>query len=394
VLSPTGTGKEAIASGISKLFASLSASVPSVIDRNGPSYIQSAPGLIKALAKSPCFVSIIGEVGLRLAAMASPKASPNDKLTMAVLLDCYAKSGHGHILGAMAYSDKEKNIPAIDSPALTIVGEGVPESFYAAVDETHIASGLLPRFLAFENNKPRPYLNRNPASFPNPAMVQTLADLTAACLVAANGRRLAGIVGFDAEAAATFGQFEPWVTNQINAANAEVPRQLWNRAYVKALKLAALCAVGRNYVEPIISQWEAMWATRLVVDQTNAMLKRFASGEVGEVAGNHVKQQNEVLRIIRQYVTGPYNEKYHGTEAMHQEKVVTLAYISKRLSPTSAFMHDKQGATAAIHRTIKTLRESDIIRELPQSQMLQKFGTNARAFCVSDPHEVLHVDGP
>lgn len=168
VLSPTGTGKEAIAGGISKLFASLSATVPSIIDRNGPGYIQSAPGLIKALAKSPCFVSVIGEVGLRLAAMASPKASPNDKLTMAVLLDCYAKSGQGHILGAMAYSDKEKNIPAIDSPALTVVGEGVPESFYAAVDETHIASGLLPRFLAFENNKPRPYLNRKPGELPQP----------------------------------------------------------------------------------------------------------------------------------------------------------------------------------------------------------------------------------
>lgn len=393
VLSPTGTGKEAIASGMSKLFAAVAATVPAIMDRSGPGYIQSGPGLIKALAKSPCFVCVIGEVGLRLPVIASPRANANDKLALAVLLDCYAKSGHGHILGAMAYSDREKNIPAIDSPALTIVGEGVPESFYSAIDESHIASGLLPRFLAFENRKPRPYLNRDPVSIPNLAMVQILADISASCLAAANARRLVGEVGFSAGAAAIFARFEPWVTDQVNAAGGEVARQLWNRTYVKALKLAALSAVGRNYLAPVISEQEAMWATTLVVDQTNAMLGRFASGEVGEEAGNETKQINEVVRVIGQYLAAEYQryEKFGGSFEMHRDGVITEAHISRRLGRLPAFAKDRVGATGALKRTIKALLEADDLREIPAAQMLQKYGCKPRAFVASNPHRFVGI---
>jgi hypothetical protein len=385
VLSPTGTGKEAIAAGISKLFGAVAASVPSVLKRLGPSYIQSAPALIKALAQSPCFVWLIGEVGLRMAVMAGPKANPNDKLTMAVMLDCYGKSGHGYVLGAIVYSDRDKNVPAINSPALTIIGEGVPETFYEAVDETHIASGLLPRFLAFENQSRRPYLNRRPAAYPDPDMVQTLADLTKVCLTAQDSGRLAGDVGFDTGGADTFARFEPWVTDQINAAHSEVTRQLWNRAYVKALKLAALSAVGRNYLAPIITLEEAMWATSLVVDQTNAMLAKFTSGDVGEVGGNQLKQQSEVIRVIREYMTSAWLNKYHGTAEMHRDGVVTLAHIQQRLYGTAAFKRDRIGAREAIVRTVKSLLDADTIREVPQKQMVEKYGRHPRSFVVSDP---------
>ncbi len=90
--------------------------------------------------------------------MASPQASVHMKGLERVLLQVYSKSGKGNMLDPMAYSDKEKNTPAIASPSLTIIGESVPERFYEVLDEAMIASGLLPRFMCFEYKGKREYL--------------------------------------------------------------------------------------------------------------------------------------------------------------------------------------------------------------------------------------------
>lgn len=390
LLAATGMGKEAIAGGISRLLASVGASVPSAVDFKGPGQIASAPGMIKWLDKKPCVVSIIGEFGLKLKAMSSAKASPNDIALKAVLLELYSKSGAGNILDPMAYSDVAKNTLPIKSPSLTIIGESVPGVFYETLDDGMVASGLLPRFMVIEVVGKRPYGNDKPLVVPPPQLVQSLANLCSQALSLAS-RNLFQVVEAEEEAVETFKQFEVWTTDQINGSSSEVNRQLWNRAHLKALKLASVQAVGMSYLEPKISQQSAMWATNLISAQTVHLLSKFDNGEIGEIAGNETKQHREIMRIIVEYVNATHAryDKYHGSFEMHRDGIITLPHIMQKLRGTAAFRSDRLGPTTAINRTIKLLLEGDQLREISKSQMLASYGSHPRAFAIAHPQSFM-----
>lgn len=389
LLASTGLGKEAAASGISKLLAAITPSVPAAGDFKGPALVSSA-GLVKWLDKKPSVVSVIGEFGYKLKAISSPKANPNDELLKATLLDLYGKSGAGNVLDPMAYSDRDKHTAPIHSPALTLLGESVPGIVYEALNESMVLSGLLPRFMVIEAKGPRSPLTEAPASQPCPQLAQILADLCAHCL-ALNFSNRVQVVEADADAKVKFREFGQWVTDQINGHQSETLRELWNRAHLKALKLASLCAVGINPHNPVVTVHETMWATNMVVGQVNALAAKFANGEVGEVAGDEVKQQRAIMRAITEYVAGPYTrwESYHGTGEMHRDGVVTLPHVMQRLRGTAAFKHDRIGATKAIERTIKLLLDGDQLREISGVQMQAKYGSKPRAYVISDPASFL-----
>lgn len=79
LLASTGMGKEAAASGISKLLTAIMATVPAAGGFKGPALVSSA-GLTKWLDKKPSVVSIIGECGYLLTRLSSPKANLNDSM--------------------------------------------------------------------------------------------------------------------------------------------------------------------------------------------------------------------------------------------------------------------------------------------------------------------------
>jgi hypothetical protein len=97
-------------------------------------------------------------------------------------------------------------------------------------------------------------------------------------------------VALTPEAEALFDAYDEHTTATINASKAEAYRQLYNRAHLKALKLAALQAVGENPVAPMISQEAAMWATTLVTRQTESLIRRFSNGEVGARKGTKLNR--------------------------------------------------------------------------------------------------------
>ena len=389
-LAPTGVGKDAVASGVSKLNNSIIGQVPSIIDFKGPGELVSSAGLIKWLDRKPCVLSILGEFGKKMREMASPHANAHVQGLSRVLLQMYSKSGHGEVFDPMAYSDKEKNTNPIVSPSLTILGESVPESFYESLDETLIADGLLPRFMVFEYKGDRAYLNKKAKeALPPFALTQNLANLVGACLTNMNQRAVKDVV-MTPEAEAKFDEFDRYSTDVINKST-EVPRQLWNRAHLKAMKLAALRAVGENWAEPVITLEHCMWATTLIVEQTQKLVAKFETGQVGAVGGSEAKQMHEVIRVISQFIHSDFDKyaKYGGGFDMHKHGVITEAHISRRLISVACFKNDRIGATNAIKRTIKTLLEADEIREMPPSQMQEKYGTKPRAFVVANPHRFM-----
>jgi hypothetical protein len=109
----------------------------------------------------------------------------------------------------------------------------------------------------------------------------------------------------DSAAHSRFVEYERQTTDWINASTSNVHAELWNRAYVKALKLASLLAVGINLHQPTITIDLADYAIDLVNRQTAWLTSKFENGEVGAEEGNQAKQRNHIIRLIHNYMTGP-----------------------------------------------------------------------------------------
>lgn len=385
ILAKTGVGKEAAAGGINKLMHRVKGMVPSAMDFIGPAEIASGQALIKYLDKKPCFVSILGEFGLALQQMCSPISSPSQVHLRKILLSLYNKSGATDIQSGMIYSDKDNNIGTLRSPSFSILGEATPETFYPNMDEGIIAEGLLPRFLCIEYRGDRPSYNENHLTVqPNDELLKRLAELTAQCLMLSHHQRCINI-DLDAEAKILSNKFDKLCDARINTSEMEVARQLWNRAHIKALKLAGLIAIGMNPYNSIITYEALNWAIALVERDIKNILTQFETGRAGKDF-SETNQLNELCMCIGDYIKRPYTglEKYQVPTLMHQDKVVPLAYLQRRLMQKSAFINDRIGSTAAIHRAIKGLQDEGTIRELRQHDIYTRYAKTAKCYIVLD----------
>lgn len=397
LLAPTGTGKEAMASGINKLFSSIKTTVPASADFRGPAEIASGQALLKTLSnpKKCCFVSIVGEFGLKMQQLASSRASSSELMLKRVLLDLYNKSGQKDILAASVYAQKENNTEEIRSPAVTILGESTPETFYSALDEGMIADGLLPRFTIIEYKGKRPPRNKNHEMVePNFNLVQKLAEVTEYCLMMMQASRVIN-VGCTREAMDFLDKVDTMVDAAINETTTDVLRHLWNRAHIKTLKIAAIEAVGNNFTHPVIDLEMAQWAYNLVSIDIVGIVARFSRGEIGKNSDEN-KQSREMMRICLEFMMKDYQavKNYGVDESLHKQRVIPHCYISRRLSTKGIYKTDKMGATYAINRTIKALIDAGDIQEVGRSTMVQNFAYKGRAFILtrSDMTGILDDD--
>lgn len=384
LIANTGIGKEAMALGIDKLMNSIRMSVPTSTKYIGPAEIASGQALIKYLNQtSNCFVSILGEFGIRLQALSAPNDIAQSKLKQ-VLMDVYNKSGFGQIFRPSIYSDKEKDINATPNPSFSILGESTPETFYKVLNEDMIAAGLLPRFMLVEYNGPRPALNKAHLNVQPPVWLHDkLAMLAANCEMISHANKVIN-VAFTLEADLLSDKFDKHADAQINSTNKEVLRQLWNRAHIKALKLSSLIAIGMNMHSPTITAEHLSWAINMVQSDIKALSAKFESGEIGSNS-HETKQIEDVIRVIKSYFKDADTAtKYKIPAIIYDAKVIPNAYLSKRLMSQPSFRLDRLGATMALKRTLQTMLETDKLREVPKAEMAHKFGSSQRAFMVSD----------
>lgn len=385
LLAPTGSGKEAIASGIAQLMTCVQrvGMTPAAMDFIGPGEIRSDVALLKYISKkSPSFVTIAGEFGQTLAAMARPNAASHLLGIKRVMLDLYAKSGAGSILRPTIYSDADKNTLALQAPAFSFLGESAPEPFYENVNEALIADGLLPRFTLIEYTGPRPALNPNANHEPIQPLVTSVAQLCVQSLMLNNASK-ALPVDYTPEAKRMLDRFELQCTAAINRKDTrEVTRHIWNRAHLRALKLASLVAVGVNPYLPTIDEDAAKWAIQISSYNTQKLLERFERGDIGGVTDDH--QVREVVRVVRDYVSEPwaYIQKYTSSEALYNAAIVPYSYINKRLAATSGFRTDRRGATVAIKIALQTMVDSGDLSEVPKQTIFTRYGLTLKAYAI------------
>lgn len=391
LLAPTGTGKEAISEGISRLMTAVAKLQDKARLFRGPGELVSAPGLIKWLARleNPSAYSVIGEFGFMLQTMTGKNPNPNMKSLKGVLLKLYHKSGFGAEFDDTAYSEKDNNPGVLKSPAYTLIGEGTPASVYNWLDVSNIADGFLSRFNIFETNAPRPYLNEQRITEPSDRLVAKLAALVANAHSIAQRMTNSGDVcnvRLMPDAEQSLASLERETTDYMNRTDGEATKQLWNRALIKTRRLAAIVAVGRNIVEPVLTLADVRWAKAIVHGQTSSLIGKFENGDVGEIVGNEHKQEQAVLRCIAEYLFSPSGRfaSYGLTPKMYEMASFTQTFISKRVRNMPAF-DDGISPTKAIERTLQRLTVAGTITPLDTGSTIEHFGTRARAFQVLDP---------
>lgn len=391
LLAETGRGKEAMALGIGKIINEVKKLSPPSDDFIGPSEIVSSPALVKHLDDGKTsFVSILGEFGLTLKQMTMPNAPGHLVGLRRLLLDLYNKSGNKQVLRPMIYSDKSKSTKTIESPAVTLLGESTPNKFYEVLDEGMISEGWLPRWLIIEYRGKRVKKNyKHQDAQPSSKLISDVTGLCANALQL-NSQGVAIDVMFNEGANAIQAQYNEFCDDQINNTATPIRAELWNRAHLKALKLAALVAVGINPIEPVICENCIHWAINIVNKDCINILKRFDAGEIGGTADENI-QINKVLGYITEFVTKDWSQLSPTTKSTnkcwlyHAEHIVPYNYLQRKCVGLKVFKEDRLGSTGALKKVLKTLIEMDEIGLVSVADRKRKFDSTSPCYVIKNP---------
>lgn len=374
LLARTGRGKEGALGGITKLMAAVRPMVPMADQFMGPSAFASGQALLKTVSKRPCFVSVLGEFGLTLQQISDARANSAEKMLKRVLLDLFSKSGWRDVLLPAVYADSEKNTELVHAPCVTILGESTPETFYEGLDSSHIAEGLIPRFMIMEYDGARPARNRNAGAPPSEELKKRFVELLTLSLTTANNGTCCP-VQLDQAGMALLDAFDAKADSRINGGNS-VEAELWNRAHLKALRLAGIIAVGVNPHQPVVTAEIAQWAINMVTRDVEGVLARFNKGDVG--VGDS-KQLVDLRRVIQAYFDKPAPERWAG---VHSQGLVPYALLLQRTSNMVAFRQDRMGATNALKNSLRSLVDSGELVEIDRATLLKNYQFSGVAYGV------------
>lgn len=372
LLAKTGVGKEDGPRGIERILSAVRAKVPVVDSFQGPGTFASGQAIIRTLDEQPCFFSVLGEFGYTLQELSDVNQNSLSRVMRRVLLDLYTKSGRSSVLQSSAYSDREKNTKTLYAPAMTLLGESTPETFYEGLSLHHIESGLIPRFLIIEYEGDR--TDRNPNAFepPDERIISRFADLAEVVLRMQSNHAWAE-VEIGGEAQAVLDQFDRQCDDHIRGGANEAVRQLWNRAHLKALRLSALLACADRPHTTIVNRAEAEWAIDVVVRDVMRLTARFESGDVGE---GDSKQVADMERVLKDFQRRPIQQlmSYGVTEEMKRYGCVPYVYLQRRLFPLASYRKDRRGAKVAVEETIQLMAKTGRLELMPKQQAKSMFG--------------------
>lgn len=388
-LAPTGTGKEALQGGISRLMENVRAAVPSSTSFIGAGEFASPQALITHLQKkSKNFVSVIGECGMWLKTLSDPRAQERHSGLRRLLLDVYGKSGQRAILHPTAYADSAKSSDAIRSPSVTLLGESTQTKFYECVDDTLIAEGFVPRWLIISYDGDRPPLNREHATvFPSSDLMQNMVSL---CTYAHQmiETMQAVPVTFDDTAQILDHNLDKYCDAQINSSNEDALRNLWSRVHMKVMKVAALIAIGRNMIQPVIDEYCFNYARELVLKDTQRMCGKYNTGEIRKAVDAACQAQTAIImEKVRDYfqMTAEDTERFGISAAMKMNHVIPYMYFQRKLISNKMFTSDRRGASVAIQSALQEVANMGILTPVNSIQAKEMYSYGGKLWAVSDP---------
>jgi Protein of unknown function (DUF3987) len=305
------------------------------------------------------------------------------------------KSGHSSSLLATVYSDLGQNIPAIQSPCVSIIGDSTPGDFYKAMTLSDFASGLIPRFTIIEHVGGIPPTNkRRKGIIPPPELIDRLMKLVKTVVALQAGHKVIE-VEMSPEAEQFTDKFESDYERKIEQHPGPLA-QLWSRSHLRLLRLASLVAVGSlpwddkqadmTCVVPTVTLEHVKWAAGLITRSNEIVEQRVADGGIGQT-GEADEQRKAIESCLRGFVTAKWKagwEKSYGvSEVMHAEGRVSLRYIRHFTVSKKCFANCDYGKVSAA-----------ILRNLEESEFLKPIRvTNSTNGTTSMQYQVLTTEG-
>jgi hypothetical protein len=327
----SGIGKEAMHQGVSKLVAAAGRAGAMTADEVVcfEDFV-SGPALVKACLGRPCFVNVAGEIGHKFRMMADDRDN-NARGLRKQMTTLYSKSGRDDVAGGLIYSNAESSVASVQGVAFSLIGESTPGTFFESLTSAMMEDGFMSRFNVVEYTGDRPDKNPARAEAPTPELVQRLVDLMTQAQTLRLRQEIQPVALSEA-AAAQLDAFEVECDGQIRAAgDDESRRQMWNRAHLKALRMAALLAVGDNHLLPTVSDDHAAWAIGLVRADVAVFGRRIGSGQVGMASDD--ARELKLATIIREYICAKsISPGYKVPPKMHETGLVPRHYLQMRVS--------------------------------------------------------------
>lgn len=337
----------------------------------------SGPALIKACANNQSFVNVSGEWGRRMKRIAGEDEREGPMTTLRTqMTNLYQKSAPKSIVGGIGYSSQENNIEQLTSVAYSMVGESTPQTFYDSLTESMMEDGFLSRFIIIQYEGDRPNENDNIIDFPDEALVTHLCSISIQAEKNMTGN-MSQAVQRTEEAAVMLKEFSDRSAHNIRMTTDESRRQMWNRATLKALRVAALLATGDNPSNPIITNHHAQWAIDLILTDINIMQKRLDGGDVGL---NDASRERKMVEIMKAYQAKGAAASYKIPSEMHAAGIVPRNFLQMRTSRVSSFYKHKFGASKALDETLHQMVMNGMIMEVKGDKCVEMFNYHGKAY--------------
>lgn len=377
LIARSATGKEAMHTGISTIVKTCIKESPTFTNFVDFTEYASGPALIKACAVNPSFVNVSGEWGRRMKRIAQTDSALDSPLQTlrTQMTNLYHKSGRDSIVGGLGYSDKDKNVSFMGSVAYSMIGETTPGTFYDSLTNSMMEDGFLSRFIAVEYNGDRPSENKRRTNVPDQALATWLSNIANQ----ATKYILDGAVDVQCtyEAESLFESFSLECDYNVNRTQDESQRQMWNRAALKVMRIAALLAVADNYLNPVVNRQHAEWALYLIRHDLTVTSGRVESGDIGM---SDDARQKKLIALIKDYIVNGASKSFNFSEQMKKDGIVPKAFLQVRTARNSAFYNHSLGSNKALADSLKTMVSVGMLVELSKAEAATKYSYHGEAY--------------
>jgi len=382
VVARSGVGKEATHEGI-----------PAMIELSGiPEagyFVQvvdfaSGPALQKRILSNPGFLNLQGEFGRKLRRMSNAKDAPMQELRT-VMTKAYGKDW----LDGMEYSNGEKNLQKVKWPAFSFLGETTPGTFTESLTPDMMEDGTLSRFniITYDGDWQKPNRDRRPYYLSEEHLEKWRSIIRRALPYQGTLHIPEARIQVDYGSDSTqqrLEEFEVECGMRRHGIEDESERQVYNRAALKAYKIASLLAIADNPERPMIFNNHAKWAIDMIRRDIAAFVERKESGDVGKTDDARTLK---VKKVMTDFLRGKVPPSYKIDPRMVENGVLPRAYIQKRIgNGNQAFNSHPQGHVVAIDATIKNLIDNGNLMEVPKAAAVESYGFHGRCF------RILSVD--
>lgn len=374
LVAPSGMGKEAATDLPARLYRD---SLPHAVGANieNPFFngvLASAPALVKTLAHKRSMLKNHNEIGKLFRACNGPRVDGNAVALMDAFTRLYSKSGIGSTLGALSYSQSEKDVEDPGACALSILGDVTTAELFPNLNSDSATDGALSRMDFIQVHGERPVLNRNAGFGAPPEWRKWTGDI----IMQAHQLRNAPteleqfvITRYaDAQVEAMLNGFEEKCRVAYNTHDEGFAKQSYTRGHLKALKYASMCAVADNHISPAITTQHAQWAIEFVENTIAMFEERVESGDVGQGDDARTKL---VKTALSQYLPpNPAPLAVYGASAeLHALGLVPLGYLSRKLTNYAAFKNHPLGPSASLRQTMENLEHCGVVHCLEKAEL-------------------------